>query len=180
MTIGDLRTIRVFVFGEAKLPGSYVVSGLATMTTALYASGGVKPIGSLRDIQLKRQGQIVRRLDLYDFLIRGDTNDDAKLLPGDAIFIPPVGPTVSVDGEVKRPAIYELRGETNAAEVLGIAGGLTPESDATRTSLTRIDEGGRRVVLGAWTLPPAAADGRRSATETFCASRGCGRRSMQA
>ena len=82
VSMGDTRSIRVFVMGEANRPGSYTVSGLATITSALYAAGGVKPIGSLRDIQLKRQGAVVRRLDLYDLLLRGDTSDDAKLLPG--------------------------------------------------------------------------------------------------
>lgn len=153
VSMGDLRGIRVFVLGEAKLPGSYTVSGLATVTTALFASGGVKPIGSLRDIQLKRQGRVVGRLDLYDLLIRGDTSDDSRLLPGDVIFIPPVGPTVSVEGEVKRPAIYELRGEETVAQVIEMAGGLTPESDPARASLTRIESGGRRV------LPVNLSDG---------------------
>jgi polysaccharide biosynthesis/export protein len=147
VTMGDTRSIRVFVMGEARRPGSYTISGLGTMTSALFASGGVKPIGSLRDIQLKRQGAIVRHLDLYDLLIRGDTSDDTKLLPGDVIFIPPVGPTVSVDGEVKRPAIYEVRGESDAADIIGMAGGLTPEADVGRANVTRIDETRRRVVL---------------------------------
>jgi polysaccharide export outer membrane protein len=146
VTMGETRSIRVLVTGEAQQPGYYTVSGLATMTTALYASGGIKTIGSLRDIQLKRQGEVVRRLDLYDILIHGDTSDDAKLLPGDAIFIPPVGPTVAVEGEVKRPAIYELRHEATVADVIRIAGGLTAEADATRGSLTQVDSG-RRVVL---------------------------------
>lgn len=147
VSMGDMRSISVFVLGEVKQPGSYSVSGLATMTTALFVSGGVKPIGSLRDIQLKRQGTVVRHLDLYDLLIRGDTSNDAKLLPGDVIFIAPVGPTVSVDGEVKRPAIYELRGEGTVADLVTIAGGLTPEADSTRGSLVRIDDNSRRVVL---------------------------------
>jgi polysaccharide export outer membrane protein len=147
VTMGEVRTIRVLVTGEAKRPGYYTVSGLATMTTALYASGGIKPIGSLRDIQLKRQGEVIRRLDLYDLLIHGDTSDDARLLPGDAIFIPPVGSTVAVEGEVKRPAIYELRDETKVGEVVRIAGGLTAEADPTRISLTQIGQDGRRVVL---------------------------------
>ncbi len=98
--------------GEARQQGSYTVSGLTTLIPALYATGGVKPIGSLRDIQLKRQGVVVRHLDLYDVLLRGDTSGDAMLMPGDVIFIPTIGPTISVDGEVRRPAIYELRGET--------------------------------------------------------------------
>lgn len=155
VTMGGTRSIRVLVTGDAVQPGYYTVSGLATMTTALYASGGVKPIGSLRDIQLKRNGQIVSRLDLYDVLIRGDTSDDAKLLPGDAIFIPPIGVTVAVDGEVKRPAIYELRGETSVSEVVKMAGGLTPEADATRVSLTQLDANRRRVVLNVDLTSPA-------------------------
>jgi polysaccharide biosynthesis/export protein len=148
VSMGEIRSIRVFVLGEARLPGSYTVSGLSTMTTALFASGGVKPIGSLRDIQLKRRGAVVGHFDLYDLLIRGDTSDDAKLQPGDVIFIPPVGATVSIEGEVRRPAIYELRGTTNAAGLLQMAGGLTPEADGQRSSLTRVDEKSSRVVLG--------------------------------
>ncbi|MBK9251799.1 MAG: SLBB domain-containing protein [Proteobacteria bacterium] len=147
VTMGDTRSIRVFVLGEVRQPGSYTVSGLATMTSALFASGGIKPIGSLRDIQLKRQGTVVRRMDLYDLLIKGDTEDDAKLQPGDVIFIPPVGPVVSVEGEVKRPAIYELRGETSVESVLKMAGGFTTEADPGRSSITRVDDQFRRVVL---------------------------------
>ena len=112
MSIGDLRSIRVFVLGEAERPGSYTVSGLATITNALFASGGVKPIGSLRNIQLKRNGRVVQALDLYDLLLNGDTSGDVRLLPGDVIFIPPVGSTVGVTGEIRRPAIYELKGES--------------------------------------------------------------------
>jgi protein involved in polysaccharide export with SLBB domain len=147
VSMGDTREIRVFVLGEAKRPGSYTVSGLATITSALFAAGGVRTEGSLRNIELKRQGTLVRRLDLYDMLIRGNTVDDAKLLPGDVIFIPPVGPTIGVDGEVRRPAIYETRGETNLAEVLDLAGGLSPEADLANAALTRIDSAQHRVVL---------------------------------
>jgi protein involved in polysaccharide export with SLBB domain len=147
VTMGDTRTIRVFVLGDAKEPGSYVITGLGTITSALFAAGGVQPIGSLRNIQLKRHGELVRRLDLYDMLIRGDTTDDVKLLPDDVIFIPPVGPTVSVDGEVHRPAIYEIRNESTVADVVQLAGGLTPEADTAKLALTRIDANLRRVVL---------------------------------
>jgi len=146
VSMGEARAIRVFVLGEAKQPGSYTVSGLATMTTALFASRGITDVGSLRDIQLKRQGEVVRHLDLYDLLIGGDTSNDAKLQAGDVIFIPPVGATASIDGEVRRPAIYELRTEGTVADLVRIAGGLTPEADAARTSLTRIDTGGRHVI----------------------------------
>jgi polysaccharide export outer membrane protein len=147
VTMGETRTIRVFVLGDAKFPGSYTVSGLGTITSALFAAGGVQPIGSLRNIELKRHGELVRRLDLYDMLIRGDTTDDARLLPGDVIFIPPVGPTISVDGEVHRPAIYEIRNESSVADVVRLAGGLTPEADTGRVELTRIDAALHRVVL---------------------------------
>jgi polysaccharide export outer membrane protein len=147
VSMGDMRTIRIFVLGNARWPGSYTVSGLASITSALFAAGGVQPIGSLRNIQLKRRGEVVRRLDLYDMLIRGDTTDDARLMPDDVVFIPPVGPTVSVDGEVHRPAIYETRNESTVADVVQLAGGLTPEADTTRAALTRVDAQLHRVVL---------------------------------
>jgi protein involved in polysaccharide export with SLBB domain len=163
VTMGETRSIRVFVLGEARQPGSYTISGLATMTSALFASGGIKPIGSLRDIQLKRQGAVVRHFDLYDLLIHGNTADDAKLQPGDVIFIPPVGPVVTVEGEVKRPAIYELRGETSAESVLQMAGGFTTEADPGRSSVTRVDDQYRRVVLNVdFRAPGARTQGLRN------------------
>src|SRR5438105_1137960 len=147
VSMGDTRTIRVFVLGDAKEPGSYAVSGLATISSALYAAGGIRPIGSLRNIELKRRGELVRRLDLYDMLIRGDTSDDAKLLPGDVIFVPAIGSTVSVDGQVHRPAIYEIRNENSVADAIRLAGGFTPEADTAKLTLTRIDPSLHRVVL---------------------------------
>src|SRR6185312_9034594 len=128
-------------------PGSYVLSGFGTMTAALYAAGGMKPIGSLRDVQLKRRGVLVQHLDLYDLLIHGSNADDAKLVDGDVIFVPPVGPTASVTGEVKRPATYELKGEATAADLLQLAGGLTPDADSAKAMLTGFDAMHRRVVL---------------------------------
>ncbi len=147
VSMGDTRSIRVFVLGDANRPGSYTISGLGTITSALFAAGGVKPIGSLRNIELKRQSTVIRRLDLYDMLIRGDTTDDTKLLQGDVIFIPPVGPTVGVDGEVQRPAIYEIKNETSVADMVQLAGGLTPEADTSKATLRRIDEVQHRVVV---------------------------------
>jgi protein involved in polysaccharide export with SLBB domain len=147
VSMGETRTIRVFVLGDAKSPGSYTISGLGTITSALFAAGGVQPIGSLRNIQLKRRGEVVRRLDLYAMLIRGDDTDDAKLLPDDVIFIPSIGPTVSVDGEIHRPAIYEIRNESSVADVIQLAGGLTAEADTSNAALTRIDSDLHRVVL---------------------------------
>jgi protein involved in polysaccharide export with SLBB domain len=119
----------VLIVGDAFQPGSYTVGGLSTITNALVVSGGVKPIGSLRDIQLKRNGVLVKRLDLYALLLNGDSSNDVRLQNGDVIFIPPVGITVGVSGEVRRPAIYELRGEGSGAEAVQLAGGLTADAD---------------------------------------------------
>jgi len=147
VSMADTRAIRVFVLGEAQVPGSYTISGLGTMLSALYAAGGIKPIGSLRDIQLKRQGTIVRHLDLYDLLIRGDTTGDVKLLPGDVVFVPPIGETASADGEVRRPAIYEIHHGATVEDLVQLAGGLTPDADVRGAMLNRIeDSGARRVV----------------------------------
>jgi protein involved in polysaccharide export with SLBB domain len=107
----------------------------------------VKPVGSLRNVQLKRNGELLRRLDLYDLLIRGDTKDDAKLLEGDVVFIPPVGDTVGIDGAVRRPAIYEIKGESTVADLIQLAGGLMPDADHSTISLTRIDDNQHRVVM---------------------------------
>jgi protein involved in polysaccharide export with SLBB domain len=138
VTMGDLRSIRVFVLGEAEKPGSYTVSGLSTMTNALFVSGGVKKIGSLRKIELKRNGRLVTVLDLYDLLLHGDTSADQHLMPGDVIFIPPGGDTVSVYGAVRRPAIYELKSEKSVEQVIDIAGGLLPDADGKLAQLERI------------------------------------------
>jgi protein involved in polysaccharide export with SLBB domain len=89
ITMGPLRSIDVFVLGEAWRPGSYTVSSLSTMTNALFVSGGVTDVGSLRAIRLMRAGVQVTELDLYDLLLRGDTSGDARLQPGDVIFVPP-------------------------------------------------------------------------------------------
>ena len=147
VSMGDTRSIRIFVLGEARYPGTYTVSSLATITSALYAAGGIKPIGSLRHIELKRQGALVRSLDLYDMLIRGDTTDDDKLQQGDVVFVPPVGSTVSVAGELHRPAIYEIKNESTVADLITLAGGLTPQADPVKAMLSRVDENERRVVL---------------------------------
>jgi polysaccharide export outer membrane protein len=167
VTMGELRSIRVFVLGEAERPGSYTVSGLATVTNALFVSGGVKTIGSLRNVQLKRSGRIVSRLDLYDLLLNGDTSKDARLLPGDVIFIPPVATTVGITGEVRRPAIYELKGETSAADLLYLGGGLTPEADPRLATLERIDERRQRVVVNVDLMDPQARGTRLRTGDTL-------------
>lgn len=156
VAVGETRAINVFVLGEAKYPGSYTISGLSTVTTALFAAGGIKPTGSLRTIQLKRQGAVVRNLDLYDLLMRGDSSNDAKLLPGDVIFIPPIGPSASVDGEVRRPAIYELKGGLTVGDLIWMSDGLTPLADRLSAALLRVDAQQKRIVLN---VNPSSAIG---------------------
>ncbi len=157
VTMAQARSIQVFVMGDAFLPGTYTISGLGTMTSALYAAGGIGRTGSLRNIELKRNGALVDKLDLYDLLIHGSTANDAKLLEGDVVFIPTVGPTVAIGGEVERAAVYELKNEDTPAQAIALAGGLTPDADASRATLTRIQPNGQRVVLP---LDIATADGR--------------------
>ena len=147
ITMGALRSINIFVLGEAYRPGSYTVSALSTMTNALFVSGGITNVGTLRNIRLMRSGELITELDLYDLLLRGDTSGDARLQPGDVIFIPPVGRTVGITGEVKRPAIFELRNETNAAEALALTGGLLPTAFPQASRIERINQRGERTVM---------------------------------
>ena len=147
VTLGLLRSIRIFILGEAFRPGSYTVSGLSTMTNALFVSGGITNVGSLRNVQLRRQGVTVSELDLYELLLRGDTSADQRLLPDDVLFIPPIGPTVGISGEVIRPAIYELKNETTSAEVLALSGGLLPTAFPRSSKIERINENGERTVI---------------------------------
>jgi polysaccharide biosynthesis/export protein len=158
ITMGELRSIRVFVLGEAEKPGSYTVSGLSTMTNALFVSGGVKKIGSLRNIQLKRNGRLISTLDLYDLLLHGDNSGDRQLLPGDVIFIPPIGNTLSVYGAVRRPAIYELKGEKTVEQAIELAGGLLPDADKKSGQLERILPSRLREMRNIDLSTPAGAD----------------------
>jgi polysaccharide biosynthesis/export protein len=141
LTMGELTTMRVFVMGEAYKPGAYNISSLSTITHALFASGGVSDIASLRNIQLKRAGKLVTTLDLYDLLNSGDTSNDLQLRAGDAIFIPPISRTVTVDGKVRRPAIYELKNEQTLSEVIKLAGGKLPEGYDAAVGIKRFKDG---------------------------------------
>jgi protein involved in polysaccharide export with SLBB domain len=149
VNLGQLRSIQVFVVGQARRPGSYTISSLSTLTNALFATGGPTPQGSLRHIQLKRADKVVVDFDLYDLLQRGDKSKDEKLLPGDVIYIPPVGPQVAVSGSVNRPAIYELKssGETTVGDVLELAAGLTNVASGQKVRLERVDERRRRSMM---------------------------------
>ena len=147
VTLGRLRSIRVFVLGDVKRPGSYAVSGLSTLTNALFASGGIKKVGSLRDIQLKRRGKTISRMDLYHLLLRGDTRADVRLLPGDVIFVPPIRRTAGIAGWVRRPAIYELKNEITVGDLITMAGGLLPDASPQAAQIKRILANGERTLL---------------------------------
>ncbi|MBD2859278.1 SLBB domain-containing protein [Spongiibacter sp. KMU-158] len=140
VSLGELRSVQIFVLGEARAPGAYTVSSLSTITNALFASGGVKRTGSLRNVQLKRKGQLLGVLDLYDLLLKGDTSADQRLQPGDVIFIPPVGQLAGIKGEVRRPALYELKGTQTIAELVRLSGGFTADAYPKRAQLQRVDE----------------------------------------
>jgi len=146
VSMGSLRSIRVFVIGKALKPGSYTVSSLSTLVNALFLSGGPSKAGSMRDIQVKRNGETITRFDLYDFLLHGDKTKDVRLSPEDVIFIPSSGPLAAIFGDVRVPAIYELKDELSAAELIEMAGGLNDIAYKGRVQIERITEGGRTVV----------------------------------
>jgi polysaccharide export outer membrane protein len=141
LTMGELRSMRIFVMGEAYKPGAYLVSSLSTITHALFASGGVSDIASLRNIQLKRAGKLVQTLDLYDLLNYGDTRNDVILQPSDAIFIPTLERTVLIEGQVRRPAIYELKNEKTLTDVMKLAGGKLAEGYEGAVNVRRFIDG---------------------------------------
>lgn len=147
VTMGELRSIRVFVLGDVNRPGSYTVSSLSTMTNALFVSGGLLESGSMRDVQLKRNNKVVGRLDLYDLLLKGNTRADVRLKPGDVIFVPPVRTRVSIYGQVRRPASYELKGAANLDDLLQLAGGLLPSAYRGEARVMRFNDRGRQDVL---------------------------------
>jgi protein involved in polysaccharide export with SLBB domain len=140
VNMGRLRSMQIFILGQARRPGTYTLSSLSTLVNALFASGGPSSRGSLRDIQVKRGGLVLTHFDLYDLLLRGDKSRDVSLLPGDVIFIPEAGPRVAVEGSVASPAIYELAPNTSLGDVLKYAGGLSPVAAGQHAVLERIDK----------------------------------------
>jgi len=147
ISLAELRSIRVFVLGDAYKPGPYTLSSLSTMTHALFAAGGINDIGSLRNIQLKRAGKLIQTLDLYDLLINGDSSGDQSLQSGDVVFIPPVGKRVTVAGQVRRPAIYELLANENFSDVIKMVGGLLPSAYSQTAIVERYNQNNLRSVI---------------------------------
>jgi protein involved in polysaccharide export with SLBB domain len=152
VTLGKLRTIQVFVVGEVSRPGAYMVSATSTVVKALYQAGGATTRGSLRDIQQVRHDQVVHTLDFYRFMQGGLSGEKMRLQNGDVVVVPPSGKEVILQGQVHRPAMYELRREEGLRRLIEIAGGLEPEAYTERVQIKRVEEHQERTVLDVnWT-----------------------------
>ena len=146
ITLGAFRSIRIFLLGEVRKQGAYTVSALSTTINALLSCGGIKDSGSLRNIQLKRDGEVMASLDLYDLLLRGDTSADQPLQPGDVIFVPVVEKQITVSGAVRRPAKYEIKGGETLQSAFELAGGSSDRSILDFIRLERMDQDFRLTV----------------------------------
>ncbi len=147
VTMGELRSIQIYVVGEVKAPGMYTVSALTNITNALFAAGGPKPDGALRNIQLKRNGRVVATVDFYDFLLKGENKTNVRLRPGDVVFVPIASGMAAVAGNVRRSAFYELKNKTTLPKLLELAGGITPAAWVNRIQIERFEKNQFQVVL---------------------------------
>ena len=147
VSMGKLRTIRVFVLGEVVKPGGYTLSSLATLFQALYEAGGPTKLGSLRKIKLLRNNKLVDEVDLYKFLLEGEKKQDYRLFSDDVIFVPPIGAVAGIAGYIKRPAIYELLGPTRISDLITLSGGITPTAYLHRLQVERIKAHEKRILL---------------------------------
>ena len=166
VTIARLRSIRVYVVGDVQRPGAFDISSLSTPLNALFAAGGPTSIGSLRVLRHYRGGRLVGEIDLYDFLLRGVQNED-RLQSGDTVEVPPAGAQIYVYGAVKRPAIYELRGETTLADVIGDAGGATVSAELGHIVIDRIDANHQRETVSLHLPAASNAESARAAIAAF-------------
>ena len=147
ITMGSLKSIPIFVLGEVQKPGSYTVGSFSTITDALLTAGGPSNIGSMRDIQLKRDGKVIGRFDLYDLLLKGDKSKDVTLLAGDVVFCPVTGPVVGIAGNVRRPAIYELKDKRDLGSLLELAGGIIPTAYMQQIQIERVVKNEKQVII---------------------------------
>ena len=138
VSLARLRTIRVYEVGDVANPGAYDVSSLSTPLNALFVAGGPTQRGSLRIVKHYRGRQLVEEVDLYDLLLHGVKSDLKRLENGDTVQVPPAGPQVTVEGMVRRPAVYELKDEKNLASALELAGGLLPTATLRHIEVQRL------------------------------------------
>jgi len=147
VSLAELRSMRIFILGEAYKPGPYTLSSLSSVTHAIFAAGGVSDIGSLRNIEVKRAGKVVQTVDLYDLLIHGDSSSDILLQSGDVVFIPTQNKSISILGEVRRPAIYELKAGEDFNSIIEMSGGLLPSAYPQSTLIERYNEQSLRSIV---------------------------------
>ncbi len=164
ITVSRLRTIRVYVVGDVQRPGSYDIASVASPMTALYAAGGPTAVGSLRTLKHYRGKQLLATVDLYDFLLHGVRDGEDRLQGGDTLVIPAAGPQVAISGAVRRPAIYELNGDSSLAALLADAGGLTVAASLQHISIERIKANQQRETIS---LGPDANKDAAAETETI-------------
>jgi len=147
VSLSRLRTVRVYVVGEVAEPGAYDISSLSTPLNALFAAGGITPRGSLRALKHYRGKQLIETVDAYDLLLRGVGSDPKRLENGDSLMVPPIGAQVTVSGMVRRPAVYELHGETTLADALDLAGGILPAAALQHIEVQRLEAHEKRTML---------------------------------
>ncbi|HBG05176.1 MAG: polysaccharide biosynthesis protein [Geobacteraceae bacterium GWC2_58_44] len=146
VNMSKLHLIKVYVVGEVKAPGDYNIMSLSTLLNALSAAGGPTKNGSLRDIQIKRDGKLLYGVDLYDFFLKGDKSRDIRLQAGDTVFVPVIGPVAGIAGNVRRPGIYELKGDKSLRELLALAGGINPSGYLQRIQILRVQSHDKKIV----------------------------------
>lgn len=167
VSVSKLRTVRVYVVGDVVQPGAYDISSLSTPLNALFAAGGITPRGSLRTLKHLRGKQLVEQVDAYDLLLHGVRSDMRRLENGDTLLVPPLGPQVTVDGMVRRPAIYELNGEKSLADVLELAGGILPTATLRHIEVQRVDAHEKRTMLALNLSPSGDSDDVKKQLDSF-------------
>jgi protein involved in polysaccharide export with SLBB domain len=147
VSMGELRSIGIYIVGEVMSPGFYTISPLSSVTNALFAAGGPNKRGSLRNIQLKRNGRLVAKIDFYDFLLAGEERSGLKLHPGDVILVPIAENVIAVAGNVRRSGLYEILPKTTLKEAIRLAGGIAPSGWTNRIQIERFQDNQYQVVL---------------------------------
>lgn len=167
VTVASLRSNQIFVIGEVARPSAYQLSSVATVLNALYAAGGPTERGNFRQVEVRRHGKLHTTLDLYDYLLHGDTRNDIILDQGDVVFVPVHGTRATIKGAVLRPAIYELRQGETLADLVDAAGGFRPAAALDRISISRIAPPAQRRVSDSNRIivdvPLTGADSRKAA-----------------
>jgi len=147
VSMGKLKSIQVFVLGDINFPGIYTVKAMSTIINALYAAGGPKSLGTLRNVTLQRSGNVISTLDLYGMLLKGDMSEDRLLQPGDIIFVTQTGPMVSMSGDLRRPAVYELKDDFTLKTAIALAGGMKPTAYKKGIQVRRAHNNEEQIVI---------------------------------